>query len=79
MQKGFIQKGPFVWGHASIFTGLAVEQEVRGDHRTADDGAAVKELLRHAAGVGAGDLATGLDIGATEGLMEGISRLGESY
>ena len=77
VHKGLVQEGPFVRGHAAIFSGLAVEHEIRGDYRTADDGGAVEEPLGHAAGVGAHDLAARLHVGATEGLLKGISRLGE--
>ena len=78
MHKSFIQKGPFVWRHATIFSSLAVEDKIGGDYRTAEDGGAIKELLRRAAGIRPRDLAARLHVGATEGLLEGISRLDES-
>lgn len=77
MHESFVQKRPFVRRHAPIFARLAVEHEVRGDHRAADDGGAVEEPLRHAAGIGARDLAAGLHVGTAERLLEGISRLDE--
>ena len=77
MHKGFVEEGPFVRWHAAIFPSLAVEQDVRGDDGPAYDGGAIKELLRHAGRVRTHDLAAGLHVGATEGLLEGISRFGE--
>lgn len=77
VHEGFVEKGPFVRWHAAIFPSLTVEHEVRGDHGAANEGSAVKELLGDAAAVGAYDLATRLHVGATEGLLEGISRFGE--
>ena len=77
MHKGFIQKLPFVRWHTAIFSSLAIEYDVRGDDRAANDGGAIKELLTRAAGVGARDLAAGLHIVAAEGLLEGISRFSE--
>lgn len=77
MHKSLIQERPFIWRHPTIFSRLAVEDEIRGDHRTADDGGAIEEPLRHAAGIRARDLATRLHVGTTERLLEGISRLDE--
>lgn len=77
MHEGFIQECPLVGGHAAIFPSLAVKHEIRGDDSTADDTSAVEEPLSHTTGVRARNLAARLHVGATEGLLEGISRLGE--
>ena len=77
MHKGFIEEGPFVRRHATVFSTLAVEHEIRGDDGSTNDGGSIKELLSHAAGVRAHGLTAGLDVGTTEGLLEGISRFGE--
>lgn len=77
MHKGFVQEGPLVGGHAAVLSRLAVEHEVGGDDGTANDGGAIEKLLGDGAGVGGGNLAAGLHIGATEGLLEGISGFGQ--
>ena len=77
MHKGFIKECPFVRWHAAVFPSLAVEHEIRGDDGSTNDGGAIKELLSHAAGFRAHGLTTGLDVGTTESLLEGISRFGE--
>lgn len=79
VHESFVQKGSLVGWHAAIFTSFAVEHEICGDDSTADDGGAIKEPLTHAAGVRTRDLAARLHIRATEGLLEGISRLGEGF
>ena len=77
MHKGFVKERPFERWHAAIFSSLAVEDDIRGDDGAADDGGAIKQPLRHAAGVRARDLAARLHVGAAEGLLEGIARFGE--
>lgn len=78
MHEGVVQIRPFVGRHTTIFPGLAVEHEVRGGYRTADDGGAIEELLRHAPGIRGRVLAALLHIGAAEGLLEDISSFDES-
>lgn len=77
MHESLIKERPFVRWHAAIFSRLAVEHEVRGDHSTTNDCGAIEELLSHAAGIGGRDLAARLYVGTTERLLEGISRFGE--
>ena len=77
MHECLVEKRSFIKRYTAIFSRLAVEDEIRGDDGTANDGGAIEEPLGHAAGVGAHKLAARLDVGATEGLLEGISRVGE--
>lgn len=77
MHESFIQECPFVRRHTAIFSSLTVEDEIRRDYRTADDSGAIEESLGHAAGIRARDLAARLYVGATEGMLEGISRVDE--
>ncbi len=74
MHKSLIEERPFIRRHAAIVASFAIKQDVRGDNGTADDSGTVEELLSRAGGVRARNLAAGLHVGATEGLLEGISR-----
>ena len=78
MQEGLVKIFPLKGWHAAIFSCFAVEGEVCGEDRSTDDGSAVEEALGQRSGIGRDYLTWLLDIGAAEGLLEGVSRFRES-
>lgn len=74
VHKSLIQEAPLVSGHTPIFTGLTVENEVRSQDGTTDDGSTVQQLLGE---VTLRDVVCLLHIGPAEGILEGLAGLRE--
>lgn len=78
MQERVVQELPLERRHTTIFARLAVEEHVRGDNGSADDGGSIEEALGEGAatcGGGGGDAR--LDIGPEGGVLEGMAGAGK--
>lgn len=75
VHKRFIQVAAFVVGHATILSGLTVEDEVSRQDSAADDGRTVQESLGHVTTLGS--IVCRLHICTAEGILEGLSGLCE--
>lgn len=74
VHESFVQEAPLVSGHSAIFAGLTVEDEVRSQDGTTNDGSTVQQLLSEVTLIGVVGL---LHVGPTEGILEGLTGLGE--
>lgn len=74
VHESLIQEAPLVSGHAAILAGLTVEDEVGGQNSATDDGTSVQQLLSEVATLSVVGL---LHVAAAEGIVEGLTRLGE--
>ena len=75
VQERLVQEAALKRGHAAIFSGFAVEDQVRCKDSTTDDGRSVKQLLSKVASL---DIVGRLHVGAAESILEGLTGLCEN-
>ena len=73
VEKCFVEVRALEGWHASIFTGLAVEDEICGHESAPYECGAVEEALTKVGSIWRGDRASGLLIGAAEALLENMA------
>lgn len=74
VHEGVVEVAALIRSHATILSRLAVEDHVRGQDGTTDDGSTVKETLGH---IPARSLVGRLHVRPLESILEGLSGLGE--
>lgn len=75
VQESVIQVAPFVRRHSAILSRFAVEDQVRSDDCSSDDGSSVEQSLSKVATLG--DAVSGLHVRPAESILESLSRAAE--
>lgn len=75
VQESVVQVAALKWRHATVLSRFAVEDHVRNQNRSSDDGSAIQQTLGEVATLSG--LVGRLHVRPSEGILESLSRLGQ--